>query len=233
MRKFEGIPAGRLEFTPLPDVVLTELLAEIDDLAEAKITLHIYHLLYHKKGSPRFVTYSELRGDRVLYRSLTAGNQAFEPALRRGLDKAEARGTLLRCQSKGEHWYFFNTPESRRALEQIERGELLAGEDVRRVLPPIVDSPNIFQLYEQNIGVLTQGIAEELKAVQQEYPPEIILDAFRIAKENGAHDWKYVRKLLLNWTREGKHEATGRNSKAKRKPHLHGKFVDLVRQQRK
>ncbi|MGB8648369.1 MAG: DnaD domain protein [Anaerolineae bacterium] len=232
-KKFAGIPAGRMEMTPLPSLLLTELLPEMDDLAEAKVTLHIYHLLYHKKGGPRFVTSTELRSDRVLHHSLTQNNQAFEPELRRGLDKAEARGALLHCQSKGEDWYFFNTAESRKAIAQIERGELFPGQEVRRVLPPIVDPPNIFQLYEEQIGVLTQGIVEELKAAQQEYPPDVILDAFRIANENGARNWKYVRKLLVNWTRGAKHEATGRTDQAKRKPHLQGKFADLVRQQRK
>ncbi len=99
MQKFEGVPAGRLEFTPLPNVILTELLPEIDDLAEAQVTLRIYYLLYRKKGSPRFVTLSELRADRVLVHALTRDGQPYETNLARGLGKAEGRGTLLHCTS--------------------------------------------------------------------------------------------------------------------------------------
>ncbi len=228
VKHFEGVPAGRVQVTPLPNVIFSEILPEVDDLAEAQVTLHIYYLLYRKKGSPRYVTLAELRADPTLLRALGHDGQPFDQALMRGLGKAEARGTLLHYTAEGEDWYFFNTAESRRALDKMERGELVPNHEIRRVLPPVVETPNIFKLYEQHIGPLTQSIAEELKQAERDYPPEIILDAFRIANENEARSWKYVQRILLNWTREATHEASGRNSK-KRKPHFQGKFADIVK----
>ena len=42
---------------------LSNLLPEITDMAELKVTLHIFRLLYYKKGSPQFVTFNELSND--------------------------------------------------------------------------------------------------------------------------------------------------------------------------
>ena len=223
---FEGIPAGRVEVTPLPNLFWSEILPEVDDLAEAQVTLHVYYLLYRKKGSPRYVTADELRADPLLRRALTRGGEAFDEALARGLAAAQRHRTLLCLRRDEQDWYLFNTAEGRKAIEAAERGEPVLGQPVRPPLPPAAEPPNIYKLYEQNIGVLTATVAEELKAAEQEYPPEIIKDAFRIANERNVRTWKYVRGILLNWTREVKHEATGRNSR-RRKPTFQGKFAEI------
>ncbi len=239
-KPFAGVPAGRVELTPLPNVLFSEVLPEIDDLAEAQVTLHVFYLLYHKKGSPRFVTASELAADATLCRALAQNGQPVQEALTRGLQKAIARGTLLHVVIAGEDGYLFNTAESRKALEKIERGELLPGINVRRQVPTVVEPPNIFKLYEQNIGALTPLIVEELKEAEKEYPPDVILDAFRIATENNVRKWSYVRAILTDGTREGRHEASGRYPKesqgsrrGKRKPHFQGEFIERVKRQRK
>ena len=116
MNKFSGIPSGKLEYTPLPNLFFSELLPAIDNLAELRVTLHIFYLLYHKKTSPRFVTASELSADRTLMNALGG-----EDALAQGLAKAVERGTLLARLSEGQDLYFFNTEESRRMLEKIAR----------------------------------------------------------------------------------------------------------------
>ena len=50
MSDFNGFPV-RMEFTPVPNVFLSTLLPEISDLAELKLTLHLFRLLYYKKPS--------------------------------------------------------------------------------------------------------------------------------------------------------------------------------------
>lgn len=228
-KPFAGIPAGRVQVTPVPNVLFSELVPEVDDLAELQVTLHIFYVLVQKKGSPRYVTLSELASDSTLMRAL-----AFrEDELRQALRRAEARGGILGLPGESETFYFFNTAESRRLVEQIERGEVELPQSVRRREPAPAEPPNIFKLYEQNVGVLTPMIAEELKQAERDYPPEIILDAFKIAVENNKRAWSYVRQILLNWTREGKHETIGRDSARERKPYIRGKLADTVRQSKK
>ncbi len=232
MEKFEGVPAGRVAFTPLPNLIFTELLPEIDDAAELQVTLHIFYLLFHKKGSPRYVTMDELRESSALQRALSRLGPDREETLQRGLGLAEARGTLLHATAGEADWYFFNTAESRKALERLERGELRVNGPVRRAETRPLEMPNIYKLYEQNIGMLTPMIAEELKLAEQEYPPQVILDAFRIANENNVRKWSYVRAILEDWTREGKHEETRRYPARKRKPFVQGEFADTVKRRK-
>ena len=59
MKPFQGFPA-KTGYTPLPNLFITGLLQEIEDLAELKVSLHLFRLLYCKKGYPRFVTLGEM-----------------------------------------------------------------------------------------------------------------------------------------------------------------------------
>jgi DNA replication protein len=222
--KFVGVPSGRLTFTAVPNVVFSELLPLLDDAAEIQVTLHVFYLLSQKKGSPRYVTYDELRADATLMRALAFKAQN----LKRGLEKATAHGALLQAQVDETAWYFFNTPEGRKTIEQIERGAFEAARTAHVVPPPVEAAPNIFKLYEQHIGTLTPLIAEELKEAEQEYPPDVILDAFRIAAENNARSWRYVHKILLDWTRSNKYEKTRRPA-SRRRPAITGKLADVAK----
>ncbi len=223
--KFEGIPAGRLSLTPLPNVVFSELLPLMDDLAEVKVVLHVFYLLTHKKGSPRYVTSDELRADTTLMRSLEYKPEQLE----RGLGRAVAHGALLPIEVNGTPSYLFNTAESRRTLEKIQAGELELGASLRVVEAEPAPPPNIFKLYELHIGALSPLIAEELIEAEQEYPPEVIRDAFRIAAENNARSWKYVRAVLSDWTRGKKHETTGRPPARERRPRITGKLAGVAK----
>lgn len=234
-KPFLGIPAGRVAVTPVPNVIFSELVPAFDDLAEAQVTLHIFYLLSHKKGNPRYVTLSELQSDTTLMRGLDFKVQN----LKRGLEQATARGALIRLVSDQDEFYFFNSAESRRAVERIERGELTLGQPLHRVDATPQAPPNIFKLYEQNIGALTPLIAEELQLVEREYPPEVIAEAFRLAVVNNKRAWAYVRRILANWAREGRFthgahdESSGRNSARERKPYIRGKLANGVKRTRR
>jgi len=213
MREFRGFPNGKVAYTPLPDLFFSELLPLIDSLAELKVTLHVFWLLYRKRGSSQYVTLLELLGDGTLLHGLRGLASSPEEALRGGLEQAVARGTLLHLESaKGEeHFYFANSARGRQAVEKALLGELeLAGGGV--LVEPTVpaERSNIFVLYERNIGLLQPIIAEELKDAERTYPQEWIEDAFHIAVENNVRNWKYVRRILERWAAEGKDRGRGR-----------------------
>ncbi len=225
MSTFSGIPEGRLTFTPIPNVVWSELLPLMDDLAEVKVTLHIFYLLSQKKCSPRYVTLPELQSDPTLMQSL----EFKQENLRRGLARATAHGALLEVNAASGAWYFFNTPESRKALEKIASGELNLGEPLDLPQPAPQATPNIFKLYEQHIGGLSPLIADELQAAELDYPPDVILDAFRSAAEHNVRNWAYIRKILSDWTRRNKDEKTRRAPSRERRPTITGKLADVAK----
>src|SRR6266700_1050572 len=94
--KFDGIPAGQLKMTGVPNVVFSELLPMMDDVAQIQVTLHIFYLLSQKKGSPRYVTLEELRGDVTLMQALGFKDEN----LKRGLEKAVGCGALLQAETQ-------------------------------------------------------------------------------------------------------------------------------------
>ena len=94
MKQFSGFSA-RTQFTPIPNVFFSHLLPQISDIAELKITLHIFRSLYGKRGYPRFVTYAELLGNTSLMSSLREGAKSPDEVLRNALETATRRGTIL------------------------------------------------------------------------------------------------------------------------------------------
>ncbi len=232
MKPFPGFPQ-RMRFSPLPNLFFSQLLPQIDDLAELKITLHLFWILYGKRGYPKFVTYGELLGDRLLM--MGVGSEA---ALRSGLEGAVRRGTIidlaLERHGRIEGLYFLNTESDLEARNRIERGEIDVG-----VLPAeghfpedleAGEQPNIFTLYEENIGMLTPMIAEELKDAERLYPASWIEDAFREAVSQNKRNWKYIEAILKRWDSEGReYGARGRYSKEDRDKYIKGRYGHLVK----
>jgi len=231
---FAGFPSGKNPYIPLPEQFFTTLLPEIEDSSELKVTLHLFWLLYRKRGSPRCASSRELAADAVLRRSLRQRGDPRPPEerLREALERAVARGTLLRVplRVQGERiaWYFFNTERSRQAIARLRGGSLspvrlleLEGlaADGTNGWPEVTleyERPNIFTLYEQNIGLLLPMLAEELQEAAERYPASWIEDAFREAVQQNKRSWSYIRAILRRWETEGKggkrHGATGRYS---------------------
>ncbi len=210
MKIFSGFPTGKLAVTPLPNLFFTELLPAIDDLAELQVTLHVIWLIANAKSRTQFITASELRADRTLMPALARDGKNAEQELARALEAAVTRGTLLRLSVSGEEdAYFVNSEAGRRAFEKMEK-EKLPVRSTTRVSANARTRPNIFTLYEQNIGILTPMIAEELKDAEKEYSAEWIEEAFKIAAEQNVRKWSYVEKILERWQTEGKASDSGK-----------------------
>ena len=67
-----------------------------------------------------------------------------------------------------------------------------------------IERPNIFVLYEQNIGLLSPLIADELRDAADQYPVEWIEAAFREAVQQNKRKWSYIRAILRRWETEGR-----------------------------
>ncbi len=260
MSAFTGFPSGRSNpYVPVPEVFFTQLLPEIEDSAELKVTLHLFWLLAQKQGNPRCVSERELQSDRTLLRGLRRRGdpRPAEERLRQGLEQGIARGTLLRIHlklvSEGNDdaeviaWYFFNTARSRKVVSELQGGEIIparllkldqleAPQTAQESQPSMqgaqqaiatgeyansrrqiaesraaasnvqveVERPNIFVLYEQNIGLLSPLIAEDLKEAADQYPAEWIEAAFREAVQHNKRKWSYIRAILRRWETEGR-----------------------------
>lgn len=210
MKPFAGFPSGRVSYTPIPNLFISELLAEIDDLAELKLTLYLFWALYHQKGAPRYLTMTELQSEGMLLAGLpvTAGHSALE-ALQDAVRRAVERRTVLQLDIMNEagetSYLFLNTPQGRCAVSEVKSGTLIL-ESAGRVREPHIrrERLTIYELYEQNVGLLTPLISEQLTEASTTYPDAWINEAFTIAVEHNARNWRYISAILERWTSRGK-----------------------------
>jgi DNA replication protein len=233
MTQFQGFPSGgRVEYTSIPDVFFSGLLPQITDMAELKVTLYVISMLYHKKGYPRFVSYRDLLGNVSLMQSL----KGSEEMLRDALKVATGRGTLLTLtvEKDGvtEVIYFLNDGNGRQAVTKIQSGTLeLAGLKAVMAEPVKTEElPDIFTLYEQNIGMLTPMIADELRDAERLYPPDWIRDAIKEAVSYNKRNIKYIVTILQRWSLEGRSYGTHRRHIKEADSHkfVKGKYGRMV-----
>ncbi|MBI3977874.1 MAG: DnaD domain protein [Chloroflexi bacterium] len=248
MKRFEGFPpVYRMRYTPLPNLFFSELLPTIDDADELRVTLTFFALLHRRRRFPRCVHERELIGDRALLLGLRQSGRPPVEAAAGGLERAISRGTLLPLpiarNGRAERLIFLNSESERLVIEKIRRGEIAWPEVtvVPEPAPPPPESPNIFTLYEQNVGLLTPMIVEELQDAEQRYPPGWIAEAFREAVTRNRRNWRYVRAILERWSADGLQSIAEirerSNGKRTRDPgedgppdkYIRGRFGHLVR----
>jgi DnaD/phage-associated family protein len=217
--KFGGFPAGELRFTSVPDLFFAELLPTIDNLAELKVTLHIIWL--RQRDRRQVLTWAELAADEVLARGLVTLGDDSEALLCEGLALAVARGSLLQATLESEAGpqdiYLLNSEGGRAALARVLRGELGAVGMAAVDRPAVEPRPNIFELYEDNIGLLSPLLADELRDAEATYPSDWIGDAFRIAVANNVRKWSYIQAILESWATEGRGDGTTQRGTEKKR----------------
>ena len=194
-----AFPKGT-KYVPVPAQALGPLLAEIDSLAELKCTLRLIGMVHQRRSKRLWVTASELENDAILADALAQEPEGSKQAITKGVQLAVTRGALLEAEQNNEKVLFLNDEPGRKAIAQL--GEVVVEEPVSSSQGE--DRPNIFVLYEENIGSLTPMLAEELKEAESEYPRQWIEDAFRIAVSSNQRKWRYIAGILNSWATEGK-----------------------------
>lgn len=234
MKRFDGFPA-KMEFTPIPNLFLNTLMSEISDIAELKTILHIIAALYRKRGYPRFVTYRELLGNTSLMSALKGAGKLAAEVLRGALDTATGRGTVIRMtldrDGVSEDIYLLNTEANRQIVAKLQSGELKPSglKAVGQTYVETEEQPDIFTLYEQNIGMLTPMIAEELREAEKLYPETWIGEAIKEAVNQNKRKWSYISAILEHWSAEGKSDGTHqRDSKKDPDKYIKGKYGHMV-----
>ena len=233
-------------FISLPDSFFTQVLPKIRDLAELKAVLYVFYLILRKQehpiasghsepftpchserseesrrardrlregeespaaqGGPRFVTYKDLKTE-----ICRLSDELKEETLRQALNSAVEHGTLLH-----------STLNIKGVLEDVYSPTA----DIRQP-----SAGNIFTLYEQNIGIITPIIAEELEEAGKLYPPRWIEEAFREAVTLNKRSWKYIARILERWASEGKDSGEHKGDIKKGGPdkYIKGRYGHLVK----
>ena len=233
MAPFKGFPEGKLRLTPVPNLFFSQLLPAIDHLGELKLTLYVFWQLERKEGVFRYFRREDFLQDKLFMKGMGETQGAAQDNLDESLKRAVNRGTLLAANlhldEKEETLYFLNSPKGRTAVEAIAHGHWRNTGEAAMPIELVQEMPNIYQLYEENIGPLTPLIAEALSEAETTYPNSWIQDAFRQAVERNKRSWRYIEAILIRWQEEGRDERKDRqDSEEDRFKYIKGKYSDFV-----
>lgn len=228
MASFEGFPTGKVRMTPIPAQFFAELLPAVDHLGELKVILYAIWKLDRIEGDLRSLRRADFAGDERFMQGLSDHPAQVEASLDEALERAVGRGALLVAEvpaaevpageippAEGqdpERVYFLNSPRGRAALEAVQKGTWQPEKD--SALTPNLgqERPNIFRLYEENIGPLTPIIADLLRDSEVTYPAAWIEEAVSIAVQRGIRNWRYVEAVLRRWKEKGRDEQDRRDA---------------------
>ena len=227
MRTFEGFSDSE-SFTEIPDGFFQKILPAITDTAELKVTLFFLWQVQHMDGPFRALCQTDFNPETL---GLTSAELAS------GLELAVGRGSLLKSTpgqppdgepgGEAQVFYFLNSPRGRAAAEAFAKGDWR--ESARILSGPVALRPNLFQLYEQNIGPLTPLIADALKDAEDSFSQEWVSDAIALAVKNNKRSWKYAEAILKRWKEDGRAEKQDRRDSEKdRRKYIEGEFSDYI-----
>jgi DnaD/phage-associated family protein len=217
MKTFKGFTNSET-FTSVPDSLFRRLLKEIESADELKVTLYALWRFEHMEGPFKALAEAD-------FATRELGLSVAE--IRTGLEEAVGRGSLLRSEHGREIFFFLNSPQGHAAAEAFAKsGRRKRG--VPSAPPP--ERPNIFRLYEENIGPLTPLIADALKDAEQTYAPEWVAEAIDLAVKNNKRNWKYCEAILKRWKEEGRAKKQDRrDAEEDRSKYIKGKYADIIK----
>ena len=205
-------------YTPTPNIVFGKLLNEIEHVNDLKFILRIIWMINQVKRVPKYITIKEITSDKILYPIIYKESvKETETACISMIQKASL-SELLICHQINENGapntiVALNTSRNKTMLFKIQ--QIDQSESVFQATVDIAEErPNIFKLYEDNIGILNPIIADELKIAEKTYPHDWVSSAFKEAVLRNKRSWKYIKTILENWYREGKTDGRiGKHSK--------------------
>lgn len=227
--KFQGFEESKKSFSSLPNQFFSELLPLIDDINELKLTIYLLWSAYTQGDYGVCFRVKDILLDEKFLSGLEGTAETREKKLRQSLKNAAQRGSIIEVGISGkddETVYFINSPRGRQAaaLYKEDKGII---EEVKHKPTLDIIQPNIFALYEENIGPLTPIIADALRDAQASYSEDWINEAIQLAVRNNVRRWKYVESILVRWQEEGKDGADRRDDQEDHRRYIKGEYGEI------
>jgi DNA replication protein len=227
MNEFNGFLDDTARNVPVPGQFFSELLGQIDDLNELRVTLFTLGFIGQSGDYANCILLQDFSNDSRFMASLGNNPQEAGASLQDGLEKAVQRNSLLCIAGANtpshQTYYFLNTPRGRSAAQALQRGEMTPSA-IPSVMNAAKEKPNLFALYEANLGALTPMIADTLRDAEKNYPAEWVEEAMKIAVQNNIRRWRYVEAILKSWKEEGRHGGDKQNAQEDYRRYVKGKF---------
>ena len=225
MKSFAGFTNSNRLSVRIPDEFVTRLVPHIHDLDEIKIALYAIWFVEKSGGQANPIYLEDFFEEEDFSSSFGENPNERTERILAALTKAVEDKILITQQnflSEPNTAFFVNSPEGRRALQTNDTST--------EGLPSkkSIEKNTIFQLYEENFGMLTPMIVEALKDAEENYPSQWIEEAMKIAVENNVHRWRYVEAILKSWQEEGRHGTDTKTAEEDYRRYLKGKYGEYI-----
>jgi len=226
MEEFRGFQESKKRFTGIPDQFFREIMPAIDDINELKLVMYVLWSAYKQGDFGTGFSLSDFEEDRLFMGGLDPSDNTA--VLEKALEKAVNNQILIKVNlpDGGDTLYFINSPRGRTAAALAKKGQELAAADKPGATLDLIQ-PNIYRLYEENIGPLTPMIAEALREAEDAYPAEWIEEAVEIAVKNNVRRLSYIEKILERWQEEGRNGTHQRDDEEDYRRYLKGEYGDI------
>lgn len=201
---------------PVPVQFFTELLLNIDDQAELRVTLYIWYAITRKVGGQRFVLQSEIENDPLLVNWFI--HKGGTEGLLTSIELTRKTGVFIGAQLPNKDFVILPNDEAgQRLLNRFITDSQVLQDQVKPTAPVRYQSTSaqspVAIKYEQEIGAITPSISTMLQDSESRYPMDWILEAISVAAESNARSWRYIQTVLENWQKNGRNNG---NQKATR-----------------
>ncbi len=231
---------------PIPSSFFERFMPRIRDIVALKILLTVYRVVDTLNADAPFVSEEEMFSDRSLIQGVRLAGSNREPTdeIRRGIEILMAHDAIARlCVEEDDeesYWLMPKDSANMQRLAEYVRGERPFPYRASRssaTTRVAVERPNVFRLYEQNIGVLTPLIADQLIEAIELYPEHWIEDAIGEAVSLNRRNWRYIQRILERWGTEGRGDETYRRNQGPAgfvdpEKYLRGKYSALFKRDR-
>jgi len=169
--------------TSLPNRLLGKEFKNVQNAAAIKAILYVY-----LKAPNSYVSLNDLLSDRAFI-------SFFKdvPEAKKALAEAVVGRFILALPVGDDTYYFAATEESYENFLKTQ-GKYHPAHSLNEAK----STPNIYELYEANIGILTPLIAQELERLEAEYPYSWIEEAVKEAVLQNKRSLKYIIRILEN-----------------------------------
>ncbi len=227
-RKTNAVPADEAVHAPSPELV-RNIVERLWDPLEIKAVLTVAAL----GGEIRPVEQAVVLADSALLRGARGDGSDRDPGerIRVALRSAVARGILIALNDEEDRVWFLTGASRSTPVDGTLLDEPGIIEGQTHLRP---ERPDVFNLYEQNIGILTPIMAGKLVEALDLYPEAWISEAIGEAVSYNRRSWRYIQRILENWTSEGKSNETDRRTDAGHldpEKYISGKYASRFRRE--
>ncbi|CAN5668523.1 hypothetical protein BH23CHL4_BH23CHL4_16740 [soil metagenome] len=140
--------------------------------------------------------------------STTAVSQTSTSRIMRALNQSVGRGALIRSSvvKDNRQSIVYQLAGSKTPPQDAEDQATVSlhGDAAGSAANHNGQSASVYAAYENNIGLLTPLVADQIQLALQLYPASWIHEAISEAVAYNRRQWRYIQRVLQNWSADGR-----------------------------